>query len=425
MKNTEWQARKEKVVAKGMANLDSVYIAKAKNALLTDIEGNEYIDFAAGIAVNNTGHSNPQIVAAVQKQLDNFSHTCSTVTPYTSFVELAEKLVEKAPGDYPKKAAFLTTGSEAVENAIKFARAYTGRSGVIAMKGGFHGRTNMCMGLTGKMSPYKIGFGPFPNEIYHLPYPNAYHGVTEEQSLSDLDDLFHFDIEPSRVAAIIFEPIQGEGGFYRAPASWVKQLRAICDEHGIVLICDEIQSGFARTGKMFAHEYLGVDMDIITVAKGLAGGFPLSGVVGKAEIMDAATPGGIGGTYAGSVLGCVSALQVMDIIEKQNLCQRALDIGELFKEQLLTLQHEVPQIGDIRQVGAMIAIEFNDPETGAPLADLTKQLVAGALKEGVILLSCGVKGNVIRFLPPLTIEPELVIKGLAGVRSALLKILAA
>jgi len=419
MTNLEWQTRKDKVVAKGMANLAPIYAVKAKNAIITDIEGKEYIDFAAGIAVNNTGHSNPQIVAAVKAQLDNFSHTCSTVTPYTSFVELAEKIVDIAPGHYDKKAAFVTTGSEAVENAIKLARAYTKRSGIIAFKGGFHGRTNMCMGLTGKVAPYKAGFGPFPNEIYHIPYPNSYHNVSDEDSLSALQDLFTCDIDPDRVAAIIFEPIQGEGGFYQAPASWAKKIREICDKHGIVLICDEIQTGFARTGKMFACEHIGVEPDLITMAKGMAGGFPLSGVVGKAEIMDSGMLGGVGGTYAGSALGCTAALQVMDIIKKENLCEKAQHIGLLFKEQLVEMQKDIPQIGDIRQVGAMIAIELNDPETQTPLANITKQLVKNSNLAGVILLSCGIKGNVIRFLPPLTIEPELVIKGLNIVKSEL------
>ncbi|MBY8108582.1 4-aminobutyrate--2-oxoglutarate transaminase [Vibrio fluvialis] len=419
MTNTEWQSRKEKVVAKGMANLAPIYAAKAENALLTDIEGKQYIDFAAGIAVNNTGHSHPRIVAAVKEQLEQFSHTCSMVTPYTSFVELAENVVDIAPGNFDKKAAFVTTGAEAVENAIKFARAYTGRSGVIAFKGGFHGRTNLCMGLTGKTAPYKIGFGPFPNEIYHVPYPNAYHGISQEQSLSAIQDLFACDIEPSRVAAIIFEPIQGEGGFYQAPNAWVSAIRELCDQHGIVMICDEIQTGFARTGKLFACEYFGAKPDLITMAKGIAGGFPLSGVVGKAEIMDSATPGGIGGTYAGSPLACRAALEVIKIIKDENLCEKAQHVGLQFKESLIEMQKAIPQIGDIRQVGAMIAMELNDPTTGQPLADLTKQLVLKCHHQGVILLSCGVKANVIRFLPPLTIESELITKGLDIIKTEL------
>lgn len=419
MTNAQWQSRKDKVIAKGMANLAPIYAAKADNATITDIEGNDYIDFAAGIAVVNTGHSHPQIVAAVQKQLENFSHTCSTVTPYTSFVELAEKVVEITPWQYDKKVAFLSTGSEAVENAVKIARAYTGRSGTIAFKGGFHGRTNLCMGLTGKMKPYKVGFGPFPNEIYHLPYPNAYHGVSEADSLAALDDLFKYDIEPTRVAALIFEPIQGEGGFYQAPASWAQKIRQLCDKHGIVLICDEIQSGFARTGKMFATEHIGIEPDLMTIAKGLGGGFPISGVVGKAEIMDSAHPGGIGGTYAGSALGCTAALEVIDIIHKEKLCEKAQHVGLLFREQLVAIQNSLPHIGDIRQVGAMIAIELNDPQTGEALPELTQALVKNCHAAGVILLSCGIKGNVIRFLPPLTIDSELVVKGLSIIHKQL------
>ncbi|WPC74731.1 4-aminobutyrate--2-oxoglutarate transaminase [Vibrio porteresiae] len=419
MTNQEWQSRKEKVICKGEANLAPVYAAKAKNATITDIEGNEYIDFSAGIAVVNTGHCHPRIVEAVKAQLENFSHTCSTVVPYTSFVELGEGVVEVAPGDFEKKAAFLTTGSEAVENAIKFARHFTGRPGVIAFKGGFHGRTNMCMGLTGKVNPYKAGFGPFPNNVYHLPYPNAYHGVTEEESLAAFDDLFACDIEPTQIAAIIFEPIQGEGGFYQAPASWVRALRALCDKHGIVMICDEIQSGFARTGRMFACEYYDVVPDLITIAKGLGGGFPISGVVGRADIMDHPQAGGIGGTYAGNAIACTAAVEVLKIIKEEKLVERAQHIGLLFREQLESMQKVIPHIGDIRQVGAMVAIELNDPETGAPLAALTKQLVKECNANGLILLSCGVKGNVIRFLPPLTIESELVVKGLDIVKTQL------
>ncbi len=423
MTNQHWQDRRNSVIARGMGNVLPTYIESANNAQLTDIEGNTYIDFGAGIAVNNTGHSHPKIVNAVKKQLDNFSHTCSILTPYSSFVELAERLIEIAPGDYAKKAIFLTTGAEAVENAIKVARAHTGRSGIIAFHGGFHGRTNMCMGLTGKVIPYKSGFGPFPNDIYHMPYPNAYHGISEQDSLDALQYLFTSMIEPERIAALIFEPIQGEGGFYAAPASWAKKIRELCDQHGIVLICDEIQSGFARTGKMFASEHLGITPDLTTMAKGIAGGFPLSGVVGKAEIMDSAIPGGLGGTYAGSPLACAAALEVLDIIEEEQLCLRANTIGAHFKKILTALQTEIPEIGDIRQVGAMIAIELNDPESKAPLAQLTKGLVQQAAKAGLILLSCGIKGNVIRFLPPLTIEQELIDKGLKIMKEQLLQLL--
>lgn len=409
--NQELHNQRQQVIAQGMGAAYPLYVEKALNAKVWDVEGNEYIDFAAGIAVNNTGHSHPRIVEAVKQQLDKFSHTCAMVTPYASFVELADKLTTVAPIQ-DAKAVFLTTGAEAVENAIKIARAHTKRSGVIAFKGGFHGRTNLTMGLTGKVAPYKAGFGPFPNEIYHVPYPNAYHGISIDDSLQAIDDLFSCDIEPSRVAAIIFEPVQGEGGFYQAPPAFAKRIRALCDQHGIVLIADEIQTGFARTGKLFATEYLGIEPDLMTMAKGIAGGFPLSAVVGKAAIMDAAGPGGLGGTYAGSPLGCVAGLEVLNIIEEEQLCNKALNIGEIAKARLEALQQDVPAMGDIRALGAMIAIEFTDPATGKPLPDLTKAIIGQAQQAGLILLSCGVKGNVIRLLPPLTIDNETLDQGL-------------
>ncbi|WP_282176388.1 4-aminobutyrate--2-oxoglutarate transaminase [Vibrio nereis] len=412
MTNQQLHERRAQVIAQGMGAMYPLYVEKAENALVWDIEGNRYIDFAAGIAVTNTGHSNPRITEAVKAQLDNFSHTCAMVTPYASFVELAEKLTKVAPGESEKKAVFLTTGAEAVENAVKVARAHTGRSGVIAFKGGFHGRTNMTMGLTGKIAPYKTGFGPFPNEIFHVPYPNAYHGVSIEQSLQALEDLFACDIEASRVAAIIFEPVQGEGGFYQAPAAFAQGLRDVCDKHGIMLIADEIQTGFARTGKMFATEYLGIEPDMMTMAKGIAGGFPLSAVVGKAEVMDSALPGGLGGTYAGSPLGCVAGLEVLNIIEEEDLCAKAMGIGEVVNARMSELQKSVPAIGDIRTIGAMMAIEFTDPESGQPLQEMTKAVIGKAQENGLILLSCGVKANVIRLLPPLTIETEVLNEGL-------------
>lgn len=409
--NQELHNQRQQVIAQGMGAAYPLYVEKALNAKVWDVEGNEYIDFAAGIAVNNTGHSHPRIVEAVKQQLDKFSHTCAMVTPYASFVELADKLTTVAPIE-DAKAVFLTTGAEAVENAIKIARAHTKRSGVIAFKGGFHGRTNLTMGLTGKVAPYKAGFGPFPNEIYHVPYPNAYHGISIDDSLQAIDDLFSCDIEPSRVAAIIFEPVQGEGGFYQAPPAFAQRIRALCDQHGIILIADEIQTGFARTGKLFATEYLGIEPDLMTMAKGIAGGFPLSAVVGKAAIMDAAGPGGLGGTYAGSPLGCVAGLEVLNIVEEEQLCNKALNIGEIAKARLEGLQQDVPAIGDIRALGAMIAIEFTDPATGKPLPDLTKAIIGQAQQAGLILLSCGVKGNVIRLLPPLTIDNETLEQGL-------------
>ncbi|GAA5646611.1 4-aminobutyrate--2-oxoglutarate transaminase [Vibrio proteolyticus] len=422
MTNQQWHQRRNNVIAQGMGALYPLYVERAENAYVWDIEGNQYIDFAAGIAVTNTGHSHQRITEAVKAQIDHFSHTCAMVTPYASFVELAEKLTVLAPGDSDKKAIFLTTGAEAVENAVKIARAHTGRSGVIAFKGGFHGRTNMTMGLTGKVTPYKAGFGPFPNEIYHAPYPNVLHGISVEDSLQAIEDLFACDIEPGRVAAMIFEPVQGEGGFYQAPAAFAQALRALCDKHGIVLIADEIQTGFARTGKMFATEYLGIEPDLMTMAKGIAGGFPISAVVGKAHVMDSAAPGGLGGTYAGSALGCVAGLEVLNIIAEEDLCNKAVGIGEVVNARLTALQASVPAIADVRTLGAMMAIEFSDPQTGQPLPEVTKAVIAQAQENGLILLSCGVKGNVIRLLPPLTIEPEVLSEGLDRLENVLLQV---
>ena len=413
--NQQWQARKNVAFARGQGNMAPVFIHHAKNAEMWDVEGNRYIDFGTGIAVCSTGHTNPKVTAAVQEQLQRFSHTCVMVTPYSSAVELAEKLNELAPGNTPKKTIFVTTGAEAVENCVKIARAYTGRRGVIAFNGGFHGRTLLAMGLTGKITPYKNLFGPFPAEIFHAPYPVEYHGVSVEDSLKALEMLFKVDIAPSDVAAIIVEPVQGEGGFYPAPDEFIQALRAVCDEHGIVLIADEIQTGFGRTGKFFCSEYADIEPDLITVAKGVAGGFPLSAVVGKAEIMDAPLPGGLGGTYAGSPLGCTAALAVIDVITGENLVERATQIGSVFGGRLSELQSLYPDvIGEIRaDRGAMIAMELvKNGDAQQPDADLTKALVTLAYQRGLVLLSCGIRGNVIRFLPALTISDQLINEGL-------------
>lgn len=415
MNNADLQKRKDSAIARGQGNMAPIYIDHALNSEIWDVEGKRHIDFGAGIAVVNTGHNHPKVKAAVQAQLERFTHTCLTITPYESAVILAEKLNAVAPGDTPKKSMFVTTGAEAVENCVKIARAYTGRPGVIAFNGGFHGRTNMTMGLTGKVNPYKIGFGPFPSDIYHIPYPNDYLGITEEQALTDLEERFICDIEPARVAAIIIEPVQGEGGFYQASASFLQTLRKLCDKHGILLILDEIQSGFARTGTMFCHEQAGIEADLMTSAKGIAGGYPLAAVVGKADIMDAPIPGGLGGTYGGSPVGCAAALAVFDIIEEAQLCTRATQIGNQFVEHLQDLQAEYPHIiGDIRNAGAMIAVEFvHDGDVSKPYPEMAKKLSAKAAENGLVLLSCGIRGNVIRFLPALTIETDIIEEGMA------------
>ncbi len=412
--NAEWQARKLAAMARGQGNIAPVYIERGENAELWDVEGRRYIDFGTGIAVCNTGHSNPKVVAAVKEQIERFSHTCVMVTPYDSAVRLAEELNELAPGSSPKKSMFVTTGAEAVENTIKIARAYTGRRGVIAFHGGFHGRTMLAMGLTGKITPYKNLFGPFLGEVYHAPFPIGYHGVSVEESLKSLNNLFKVDIAPSDVAAMIIEPVQGEGGFYPAPNEFMQALRALCDEHGIVLVADEIQTGFGRTGRFFASEYAGIEPDLMTVAKGVAGGYPLAAVVGKAEIMDAPLPGGLGGTYGGSPVGCAAALAVIDVIREEGLVDRANDIGAKFGERLSALQEKRPEtIGAIRcDRGAMIAVELvEDGDASKPAVDLTKALVASACENGLVLLSCGVNGNVVRFLPALTISDSLIDEG--------------
>jgi len=408
--NKSLQARKDKAFARGQSTITSAFIERALNAELWDVEGKRYIDLGSGIAVVNTGHNHPRVLAAAQAQLEKFSHTCLTVTPYACAVELAEKLNIIAPGDTAKKTIFVTTGAEAVENCVKIARYHTGRTGVVAFNGSFHGRTNLTMGLTGRVAPYKTGFGPFPGEIYHVPYPIAYHGVSVSDSLKALSTLFSVEVEPSRVAAILIEPVQGEGGFYLAPAGFLQALRELCNEHGILLICDEVQAGFARTGKMFSCEHAGIEPDLVAMAKGVAGGFPFAAVVGKAEIMDAPHPGGLGGTYGGWPVGCAAALAVLDIIQQEQLCERAIQVGDKFASRLDALQLKFPQtIGDVRHVGAMIAMELvREGDAEKPAPELTEAVVAEAARNGLILLSCGVRGNVIRLLPPLTISDELI-----------------
>jgi 4-aminobutyrate aminotransferase/(S)-3-amino-2-methylpropionate transaminase len=419
-RNQDLQARRDAAFARGLGNQLPVYVERARNAELWDVEGRRYIDFGSGIAVLNTGHLHPHVQAAVAKQLDAFSHTCLMITPYESAIELAEKLNKLAPGPTPKKTIFVTTGAEAVENTIKIARAHTGRAGVIAFGGGFHGRTYMAMALTGKVLPYKFGFGPFPGEIYHAPFPIAYHGVSVAESLAALEHIFKYDIEPSRVAAIIIEPVMGEGGFYIAPPEFLQALRRLCDQHGIVLIVDEIQTGFARTGRMFAVEHAGVEPDLMTMAKSLAGGFPLAAVVGRAHIMDAPIPGGLGGTYAGSPIACAAALAVLDVIEQERLCARAQAMGTQMVTALRAAQKQIPAIGEVRNLGAMVAMELvKNGDAHQPDSELTKALVQRAASKGLVLLSCGLYGNVIRLLAPLTASQEIVSEGLDIVIEAL------
>jgi len=395
------------------------YAERAENATLWDVEGREVIDFAAGIAVLNTGHRHPRLVAAIEKQLQAFTHTAYQIVPYEGYVSLAERINERVPVEGPVKTAFFTTGAEAVENAVKIARASTRRPGIIAFGGAFHGRTFMTMALTGKVAPYKLGFGPFPGSVFHARYPNELHGVSVGQALESLEHLFKAEIAPDQVAAIILEPVQGEGGFNVAPPEFFTALRAICDQHGILLIADEVQSGFARTGKLFAMEHYPVKADLITMAKSLAGGMPLSAVAGRADVMDAPAPGGLGGTYAGNPLAIASAHAVLDVIDDEKLCQRANELGAQLTDVLEQAQSSSKAIAQVRGLGSMIALEFNDPETGKPSAEITREVQQAALDQGLLLLSCGVYGNVIRFLYPLTIPQEQFTRALTILKQVL------
>ncbi|MBE5528797.1 4-aminobutyrate transaminase [Laribacter hongkongensis] len=411
--------RRQQATPRGVAVLCDFYADRACNAELWDEQGRRHIDFAGGIGVLNSGHLHPQVAAAVQAQMQRFSHTCYQVVPYALYVEVAERLNALVPGPHARKTAFFTSGAEAVENAVKIARAYTGRSGVISFYGGYHGRTNMTLGLTGKVAPYKLGFGPFPAEVYHAPYPNTLHGISESEALAGLERLLRCDIDPSRVAAMVIEPVQGEGGFYITPPGFLQALRRICDQHGIVLVVDEVQSGFARTGRWLAIEHSGVVPDLVTLAKSLAGGLPLSAVTGRADIMDAPAPGGLGGTYAGSPLALAAAKAALDVIESEQLCQRA----EVLGARLCTCLHElaavVPQLADVRALGAMVAAEFLDPATRMPDAAFARSVQQIAMEHGLILLTCGMHSNVLRFLFPLTIEDPVFDEALAILSAAM------
>lgn len=419
--NADLHQRRLAATPRGIGVMAGFYIDRALNAEVWDVEGQRYIDFAGGIAVLNTGHLHPRMVAAIEEQLKRFTHTCYQVLPYESYVTLAERINALTPGNYAKKTAFFSSGAEAVENAIKIARASTGRSGIIAFSGGFHGRTMMGCALTGKVVPYKVGFGPFPSEIYHVPFPMALHGVSVDDALHAIQTLFKADVDPQRVAAIIIEPVQGEGGFYVAPPELMRALRQICDQHGILLIFDEVQTGFGRTGKLFAAEHYDVLPDIMTIAKSMAGGMTLSAVCGKAEIMDGPLPGGLGGTYAGNPLAIAASHAVIDIIEQEQLVERSNVLGHKLTVFLQAAQATVPALKEVRGLGSMIAAEFIDPASGEPSPDAVKRVQQAALEEGLILLTCGVYGNVMRFLYPLTTEDAIFDEALAILGRALAK----
>ncbi len=411
--NPSLMARRHAAVARGVGHAHNLCIAKGLNAEVWDVEGKRYIDFAGGIAVLNTGHAHPDVIEAVQHQLSLYTHTCFQVLAYEPYIELAERLNALAPGNFAKKTLLLTTGAEAVENAIKIARSATKRPGIIAFQGGYHGRTLMTLGLTGKIAPYKTGFGPFPGDVYHACFPNPLHGVSVQAALHSVALLFKNDIEPERVAAFILEPVQGEGGFYIAPNEFILGLSKLAEQHGILLIADEVQTGAGRTGTWFASEQWPVAPDLITTAKSMAGGFPISGVVGRAEVMDAPGPGGLGGTYAGSPISCAAALAVLKVFDNERLLDRSRAIGDLLVAQLRQLATEFASIKDVRGLGAMVAIElFKQARPDQPDPELTQQVVAEAARRGLILLACGIHGNVIRILVPLTASDSLLQEGL-------------
>lgn len=423
--NAELMARRAAALPRGVGQAHPIFAQRAENAELWDVEGRRWIDFCAGIAVLNTGHRHPKVMAAARAQLEAYTHTCFQVVAYEGYVSLCERLNKLVPGPTPKKSFLMNSGAEAVENAIKIARAHTGRRGVIAFGGGFHGRTLFTMALTGKVDPYKIKFGPFAGDIYHVPYPDPLHGISEEEAFVAIKRLFKWDIEASDVAAIIIEPVQGEGGYLPASTAFMQGLRALCDEHGIVLIVDEVQSGIARCGKYFAIEHHGVEPDILTTAKGLGGGLVISGVVGKTEIMDAPVPGGLGGTYSGNPVAVATANAVLDVIEEENLLARATELGERMRSRFEAMQARFDCIAEVRGLGAMTAVEFchgGKPES--PAGDIAAALKNEAARRGLLLLNCGNYGNVLRVMIPLTIPFELLDEGLDIIETALAKVTA-
>jgi len=425
--NSQLAARLSAAVPRGISVATPMFVARAENSEVWDVEGRRYIDFAGGIAVQNIGHRHPRVMAAVRAQLDAFTHTAFQVTPYEVYVRLAERLNDLAPGSLPKKTIILSTGAEAIENAVKIARAATGRPAIISFAGGFHGRTMMALALTGKINPYKVGFGPFPGDVFHAAFPDTYRSVTVEQSLASIEQLFRADVEPSRVAAIIIEPVQGEGGFNVAPPAFMRALRDLSDRHGILLIADEIQTGFGRTGKMFAVEHSGIAPDLITIAKAIGGGFPLSAVIGRADVMDGPIAGGLGSTFAGNAVSCAAGLAVLDVMQEEGILARAQKLGEHVAERLHTMQSDrrFTCIGDVRGLGPMLAMEFvKDRASKAPAPELAKSITAKAAERGLIVISCGIYSNVVRVLMPLTMSLEMADEGLGILEASVLDALA-
>lgn len=411
--NKALMQRRHNAVPRGVGQIHPIFAERAENCRVWDVEGREYLDFAGGIAVLNTGHLHPGIVSAVKAQLKKLSHTCFQVLAYEPYLALCERMNQKVPGDFAKKTLLVTTGSEAVENAVKIARAATKRSGAIAFSGAYHGRTHYTLSLTGKVHPYSAGMGLMPGHVYRALYPCPLHNISDDDAIASIERIFKNDAAPEDIAAIIIEPVQGEGGFYAASPAFMQRLRALCDQHGIMLIADEVQSGAGRTGTLFAMEQMGVAADITTFAKSIAGGFPLAGVTGRADVMDAIAPGGLGGTYAGNPIACAAALAVLDIFEQENLLQKANTLGKTLRDGLMEIAETHREIGDVRGLGAMIAIElFENGDPGKPNATLTADIVARARDKGLILLSCGPYYNILRILVPLTIDASQIRQGL-------------
>jgi 4-aminobutyrate aminotransferase/4-aminobutyrate aminotransferase/(S)-3-amino-2-methylpropionate transaminase len=418
--NTDLMTRRTAAIPRGIGNAHAIFAERAVNSEIWDVEGKRYIDFCAGIAVVNTGHCHPKVIQAVKSQLELFNHTCFQVVAYESYVALAERLNKLAPGNTPKKSFFMNSGAEAIENAVKVARAATGRSGIVAFTGAFHGRTMFSVALTGKIDPYKKGFGPFPPEIFHVPFPHPLHGTTEDDAIHALHTLFKNDIEASRVAAIFVEPVQGEGGYIPASPEFLRRLRAVCDEHGILLVLDEVQTGAGRCGAMFAHEHAGIEADIITMAKGLGGGFTLSAIIGKANIMDGATPGGLGSTYAGNPITIAASHAVLDIMQEEQLFSRSIAIGDRLRQRFNAMKSKFNFITEVRGLGAMTGVEFcHDNDPNKPAADIANALKTEAAKRGLLLLNCGIYGNVLRVMVPLTITDAVLDEGINILEEAL------
>jgi 4-aminobutyrate aminotransferase / (S)-3-amino-2-methylpropionate transaminase / 5-aminovalerate transaminase len=406
-------ARKERVIADPLSLNFPIVIERGEGATLTDVDGNTFIDFTGGVGCLNVGHAHPRVVEAAQEQLERFSHTDFTIVPYEIYVRLAERLCELAPIENGK-AAFFNAGTEAVENAIKFARSFTGRPAVIAFEGGFHGRTLLSLSMTSKTHPYKAGLGPFAPEVYRVQFPNEYRGPTAAEALAALEQALVTHVAAETVAAIVLEPVQGEGGFVVAPQEFMDGVRRLCDEHGIVMVVDEVQTGFARTGKLFAIEHYSVEPDLITIAKSIAMGLPLSGVIGKAQIMDAPPDSAIGGTYVGNPVAQAAALAVLDVIGDEDLCARASVLGDQLRERMLAWQQRFPQIGDVRGLGAMLALELvEDPETREPAPRLASAVAEAAATRGLLLLKSGIYSNCIRVLTPLTLSDAELDEALA------------